>query len=493
MGFAYEILLGLIAVACIYAVLRPIVIVLGACTGIFPGAGKLRLLGKQKAGREEYVFVYEAYNQKLMRKRLFYLLKKCDGDTIRVHILGTVNYSVHTLNELLKFARLESFDHLSFYFDDEKVKLSCRSEYDDHHKLVKVHLFAEGITDPNFDLEDFLKKYAAKSKQKSPVSKPAEVTPNKTERKETAKKESVKQPLKQANSGDGKSPDDADFIRELKHSNYGAWQEYSVLLATNGYGWDTMKDWADYMVEADLTNVSEVTTGFNGELNVTESYLRNGSKCEDTPELDEEMSSLSVAGHSRALNTLMKIGWFNQTCVLKFITPEKDEAAIRKYIEAMIRRTFGSKDAIKPDREAGASTSADTTRRKPPKSAPSTRQPETKSKPYDISEDIISEERNGDTYTKKSTISYRSVRIRKEISVAGAKAEYTYYAPISMNTLTTLFSDHIMDITDDSGADAWGNAIICSMQEVTILTEDYGLTEHFYDLVIVHACEYEHL
>lgn len=43
----------------------------------------------------------------------------------------------------------------------------------------------------------------------------------------------------------------------------------------------------------------------------------------------------------------MKIVWFNQTQVLRFFTIVDDETLIKKYIETVIRRTFGTNDAMK--------------------------------------------------------------------------------------------------------------------------------------------------
>ena len=53
--------------------------------------------------------------------------------------------------------------------------------------------------------------------------------------------------------------DDISYIQEIKHIK-GNWQQYDVLLAARGYGWDMMVDWAAYMEQADLDNVSTITT-----------------------------------------------------------------------------------------------------------------------------------------------------------------------------------------------------------------------------------------
>ncbi len=143
--------------------------------------------------------------------------------------------------------------------------------------------------------------------------------------------------------------DDITFIRDMKHIPAGPWHQYDVLLAARGYGWDMMKDWADYMAEADLDHITPVTAGSLGaqERDITASYSSNGSKCKNTPELNVEMGMLSVAGISKTLKAPMKIVWINQTQVLRFFTLSDDELMVKKYVETMIRRTFGTENAMK--------------------------------------------------------------------------------------------------------------------------------------------------
>lgn len=135
----------------------------------------------------------------------------------------------------------------------------------------------------------------------------------------------------------------------MKHISAGPWHQYDVLLAARGYGWDMMKDWADYMAEADLEHISQVTAGSLGtqEKDFTASYSDNGEKCKNTPELNIEMGTLSVAGMSKTLKAPMKIVWINQTQVLRFFTWADDDLLVKKYIETMIRRTFGTENAMK--------------------------------------------------------------------------------------------------------------------------------------------------
>lgn len=143
--------------------------------------------------------------------------------------------------------------------------------------------------------------------------------------------------------------DDITFIREIKHTTAGPWHQYDVLLAARGYGWDMMKDWADYMSDVDLEHISQVTTGSLGvqEKDITKSYTDNGGRCKSMPELNVEMGILSIAGMSKTLKAPMKIVWINQTQVLRFFTLVNDDLLIKKYVETTIRRTFGTENAMK--------------------------------------------------------------------------------------------------------------------------------------------------
>lgn len=144
--------------------------------------------------------------------------------------------------------------------------------------------------------------------------------------------------------------DDITFIRDIKHIVVFPWHQYDILFAARAYGWNTMIDWADYMTQADLDHISQLTTAFvagAGEKDITASYLKNGGKCAQTPELKTEMGVLSIAGVSKKLKAPLKIIWVNQTRILKLFTLIDDELLIKKYIETMARRTFGTDDEMK--------------------------------------------------------------------------------------------------------------------------------------------------
>lgn len=148
---------------------------------------------------------------------------------------------------------------------------------------------------------------------------------------------------------DGYELDDLTYIQEMKHVPAGVWHQYDVLLAARGYGWETMVSWAAYMSKADLNCVSELMTGgmYGMEIPLIDQYRENGGKIESIPQLQAEKSFLSIAGASSAVRAPMKIVWFNQTRVLRFFTVIDDESVMRRYIETVIRRTFGTENAMK--------------------------------------------------------------------------------------------------------------------------------------------------
>lgn len=146
----------------------------------------------------------------------------------------------------------------------------------------------------------------------------------------------------------GEYLEDITYIKAMRHVR-GTWQQYDVLLAATGYGWDYMIKSADYMAQADLTNVSQVTASYLGRADndLSASYAKHNRKCSEMPELMHEQGVLSIAGISQAVNAPMKIVWFNQTNTLRFFTLVDDDQLILKYVESVVRRNFGTKDAMK--------------------------------------------------------------------------------------------------------------------------------------------------
>lgn len=143
--------------------------------------------------------------------------------------------------------------------------------------------------------------------------------------------------------------DDITLIKDLKHIHSVPWHQYDAFLAAEGYGWDQMIDWADYMAASDLEHITQVTTGSLGTQgeDITESYNNSDGICAETQELKTEMGFLSVAGISKVLGVPMKIVWFNQTRILRFFTLIDNDLLIKKYAETVIRRSFGTENAMK--------------------------------------------------------------------------------------------------------------------------------------------------
>ena len=148
--------------------------------------------------------------------------------------------------------------------------------------------------------------------------------------------------------------DDISYIQEIKHlhGNVGnvVWQQYDILLAAQHYDWWTMVDWAAYMESADINMIESVVVADLAEAIGTElvhMYNQDKVGLKNFEKLKEEQARLSIYGHSHTLNSSVQIVWFNQTRVLRVITHIDDEIYITKYVETLIRRTFGTKDAMK--------------------------------------------------------------------------------------------------------------------------------------------------
>ena len=148
--------------------------------------------------------------------------------------------------------------------------------------------------------------------------------------------------------------DDTSYIQEIKHlyGNVGIafWKQYDILLAAQHYGWETMVDWAAYMESADIDNIDSIAVAdLNDDTGIELAHVYNQNKggLNNFERLKEEHGILSIAGHSRALNDSVKIVWYNQSRLLRLFTHINDEVLITKYVETLIRRTFGTKDAMK--------------------------------------------------------------------------------------------------------------------------------------------------
>jgi hypothetical protein len=148
--------------------------------------------------------------------------------------------------------------------------------------------------------------------------------------------------------------DDTSYIQKIEHLSgkvgFVTWQQYDILLAACPYGWETMVDLAAYLESADIDKIDSITVAdMPDEQPIELSHIYNQAKVglKNFDKLTEEKSMLSIAGHSRTLNESIKIVWFNQTNVLRVFTLTNDETLITKYVETVIRRTFGTEIAMK--------------------------------------------------------------------------------------------------------------------------------------------------
>ena len=143
--------------------------------------------------------------------------------------------------------------------------------------------------------------------------------------------------------------DDITFIQEIRHLSTGPWQQYDILLAASPYGWAYMLDSAQYLAHADLEGISEVQIGdlHQQKTDVTQAFRNSGMNCAQVPEMQKESGMLSVAGISKTLHAPTKTVWINQTRTMRLFTLLDDTEMIAKYVETVIRRSFGTENAMK--------------------------------------------------------------------------------------------------------------------------------------------------
>lgn len=157
----------------------------------------------------------------------------------------------------------------------------------------------------------------------------------------------------EAETSEGPMLDDVSYIQEMQHLSgkvgFTIWQQYDILLAARPYDWETMVDWANYVEAEDLDSLDSIRIGGPGQEDVELVHVYNQNKVglKNFDRLKEESGSLSVAGQSRTLNDSVQIVWFNQMRTLRIFTLINNETLIRKYAETLIRRTFGTPDAMK--------------------------------------------------------------------------------------------------------------------------------------------------
>lgn len=152
------------------------------------------------------------------------------------------------------------------------------------------------------------------------------------------------------NKNNSDTLNDASYIYAVEHI-VGPWHQYDFTLATKGYGWEYIVSSAEYIVNADLFNVGTISvTPLVGSLTkeYISDYKESGGKICMISELENEASMLGVGGLSKALGGIpLKIVWINQTNIIRIMTPVDDIEFMICYMETVIRRSFGTVDALK--------------------------------------------------------------------------------------------------------------------------------------------------
>ncbi len=121
-----------------------------------------------------------------------------------------------------------------------------------------------------------------------------------------------------------------------------------VVTLSDLYGWEYIKEAVDYMVSADIPKVSRLIAVVDEvEKDLTASYKKSRKKGRPCPELEQESGSLHLVGRSERLDASIRITWHNQTRVLWITTQIDSIELIERYVETMVRRSFGTPDELK--------------------------------------------------------------------------------------------------------------------------------------------------
>ena len=142
----------------------------------------------------------------------------------------------------------------------------------------------------------------------------------------------------------------ASYIYAVEHI-VGPWHQYDFTLAAQRYGWEYILSSAKYMIGADLCNIGTISvtplTGSQTKECIGD-FNANGEDICLIAELQNEASMLGVGGMSKALGGMpLKIVWINQTNLIRIMTPVDDVEFMIRYMETVIRRSFGTADALK--------------------------------------------------------------------------------------------------------------------------------------------------
>lgn len=148
--------------------------------------------------------------------------------------------------------------------------------------------------------------------------------------------------------------EDFSLIAEMERMEVGLWQQYDIRLAEKAryYFWkkDAIINWAQYMADGDLKPINTLSADMrhSGKTEFITKYREFGDRIANIPDLaEEEWSSLSVGGNSKTLQSPVKIVWIHLSESFQILSLVDDELQMRKYAETVIRRTFGTENAMK--------------------------------------------------------------------------------------------------------------------------------------------------
>lgn len=143
---------------------------------------------------------------------------------------------------------------------------------------------------------------------------------------------------------------DVSFIQSVEHIE-GPWHQYDFTLAARGYSWGYILDTAEYLIHTDLLNVGTVSLSpgiGEPDRECVREFRECGESFKAMPSLKDEGSALGIGGESRALGGMaLKIVWFNQSNLIRLFIHLDDEDQLTRYAETVVRRTFGTDDAMK--------------------------------------------------------------------------------------------------------------------------------------------------
>ena len=137
----------------------------------------------------------------------------------------------------------------------------------------------------------------------------------------------------------------------LDHIQHEQWHQYDILTEIN-LDWQTVLDWADYMIKHDIADVMNVTaksTPNEEEIDFSLEYaFHEGVK--NVPQFKHEFAMLGVSGRSRSLNMPIKAVWLTGTKTIRFFIMASDDEMMRIYATRAIKRTFPEPEPPKPSR-----------------------------------------------------------------------------------------------------------------------------------------------